>query len=105
MNCAPEQMAWIKVPADFQRYGVEQLNNRFVCTKSLVPDQPMPTWYIDPPQAVRMTGPVKDARGTQAKPGEVFVFLSIPDAWLIPMRGSSDINAPKPATMLQEQAQ
>jgi hypothetical protein len=95
MNCKPDQMAWIKVPPAFARHGVEHLQNRVVKTKELVRGTPSPTWLVEPPQFVQLTGSIKDAAGTTAKAGQRFEFYAIPDYWLVPFDPNSEpLNEP-----------
>lgn len=87
MNCKPDQLAWIKVPRDMAQGGVEQLQNRVVQTKTVVPHVTEPTWTVEPAQSILLSMPIKDAAGLQAGPGQRYEVFGIPDSWLVPLRG------------------
>lgn len=90
MNCKPDQLAWIKVPKEYARFGVEQLHNRVVRVEASAWG-PMPSWHIEPTQVVLLSGPIRDGCGTVGKAGETFEVRTLPDAWLVPLRGTPEV--------------
>jgi hypothetical protein len=87
LNCKPGQMAWIDMPRTRQNevLGLTQLHGHVVKAVRLLapgPRFPNPTWEVEPPQAVRVAGPVPACFKLQ--PGDSLVAEGIPDSWLRP---------------------
>jgi hypothetical protein len=89
VNCKQDQLAWIKVPAEFECSGLGQLNNRIVKTVALDRQQAIPTWLITPPQQVCFALDVVDASGVTHRAGSVRETSFIPDAFLRPFDPNS----------------
>ncbi|MCA0213108.1 MAG: hypothetical protein LCH79_08030 [Proteobacteria bacterium] len=90
MNCKPDQMAWIVVPKDQCRRGVEQLNGRIVRTIRLLPGAPVATWEVTPEQQVHFTARGVDPFGRVLEPGDIGVCEGIPDHYLRPFDPDSE---------------
>ncbi len=88
MNCQPHQYAWIDMPREFATAGFEQLQNRVVLTKYLVPGQARPMWKVEPEQRVPCAVHAT-AGAVQIKPGDTFVVECFPDDWLRPFDADS----------------
>lgn len=90
MNCKPEQMAWISVPAKFTGTGMEQIHGHIVRTVRLQPNMCEVCWVVTPPQRVVITRYALDAEGRRLAPGEKLEADGIPDAWLRPFDPQSE---------------
>ena len=90
MNCKKDQMAWIKVPRQFQGSGLEQLNGHVVKTVAVAPGHSVPTWEVTPPQRVHFKTHCVDASGRLIKAGEVAETALIPDSFLRPFDPNSE---------------
>lgn len=84
MNCQPQQLAWINVPAWYAGSGIEALQGHVVKTDRLLPYSGEPTWTVSPPQSIRFRMAGTDRFGKRTLPGDVLVADGIPDAWLRP---------------------
>jgi hypothetical protein len=90
MNCKPDQLAWIKVPKQFNSRGLEQLNGRIVRTVRLLAGQREPIWMVTPDQVITITAFCTDTNGTVFQPGERSTAEGIPDAFLRPFDPNSE---------------
>lgn len=104
LNCRAGQLAWIDVPRDraAEALGSTQLQGRVVRTVRLkaCPPFPEPAWQVEPPQAVRVVGPVPPSLGV--KPGDVLAAEAIPDAWLRPFEDLPPQEVEQPGLLVPE---
>lgn len=89
MNCKPNQLAWIKVPANMNGSGMEALHNHVVRTVTLVAMRPA-LWQVDPPQLMQLRAVGIDITGRVYRSGQRLIVEGIPDAWLQPFDPESD---------------
>ena len=93
MNCKPNQLAFVRVPAHYIGSGIEVLNNRVVRTVAMHSGSPADVWQVTPPQSVVIKIPAVDGKGMRLSPGEKLVVDGIPDAWLRPFDPASEPEA------------
>ena len=84
MNCKPQQLAFIRVPASYNHTGLQVWHNRVVRTQLLLPGHNEPIWAVEPKQRVSLAIAGVDAQGRTVLPGELMEADGIPDAWLRP---------------------
>jgi hypothetical protein len=99
MNCKRNQLAWIVVPPEQARGGIEQLNRRVVRTVELLPGFREPVWAVTPRQVVTITQDCRDPNGQVLHEGDTAVADGIPDAYLRPFDPNS---APEADQLVRE---
>lgn len=104
MNCNPDQLAWINVPAWYNGSGIDQMQGHVVKTVRLLPVGGEPTWVVNPPQSIRFRMAGTDRFGKQTKPGDVLLADGIPDAWLRPFDPRSAPTADTAERELEQQS-
>lgn len=93
MKCKPNQLAFIKVPAYYSRFGLQCLNNHVVKTVRLLGGYSEPMWEVTPTQTVVFTGRACDRFGQKLDPGDKAKAAGIPDSWLQPFDPDSEPEA------------